>query len=533
MSAQEANRSVIERAAALQMSEVLEDPDQLRALIVQLGDQATVSELKVLWETAVAQKALASVLIANGDGTAITEERFAGWAAGESVLRTALASSVSAGTLEMELEQYWLAYVARQAMDVLIPHMRRLEALLERQHAILGFHYADEQGNDFRANERRLSAILVAQTTSPAARLEAATAILAAADRYRTLLFNKLTPLMSEIVQANKRCSSLVALCEASLFSELNRWSELTNALVGARTYGMKHLSTSLELDTVIPNDVVEGKGTTTEKGEDALGPEATQRMKTLAMSMAETLAQSIHVEQSIRDERTELVNQLLASQRPGTLERSDAVTISSVRSHPIEARMWFRSLKVAWYGAFAFGVLLSWIAAETTQQLLILAGVVGVLMFGVRTLVLYILLGRTTMFEKADSDFVDLDVIEEIMIQKGEFDPSTFGHLRVRYGRRAPKHAVSAFIEGQLKEARSKKRDILSDADRRGASVSIESLRNSVLRSASDMSQEERETQLTLLEVWLLRMEVRYGAEIPVSAADAEVDLLSSEAQR
>lgn len=121
MSAQEANRSVIERAAALQMSEVLEDPDQLGALIVQLGDQATMSELKVLWETAVAQKALASVLLANGDGTAITEDRFAGWAAGESVLRTALTSSVSAGTLETELEQYWLACVARQAMDVLIP----------------------------------------------------------------------------------------------------------------------------------------------------------------------------------------------------------------------------------------------------------------------------------------------------------------------------------------------------------------------------------------------------------------------------
>lgn len=512
-----------ERAAAMQLSDRLEDPQELRDLLISRGDEISASELRVLWETAAAQKAQGEVLIADGDANPQSAERLLAWSSSESVLNSALRANVKSDELLQALHDWYVGQRASRALPLLGPRIRRFESLLNRQQAIFYFHYTDDGSNDYRLQEQRLSAIVAAIETAHADRVETAKAIVTANQRYKSIIFNRLTPLSSEVESTFEKCRPLVEVCDATLFPELHRWCELTSQVVQSRKKAALHLATSLELDTVIPNDVLSRPIPSKEGEELCLSQEASDKMRSLGASLLDLLDAGVRVELRIKEERQSLVEKLVPSSEIEKAKPDGDPHITRVPTrHPIERKAWFRAGKVVWWTVIAIGCLLAGVIAPSLGDFVGASLVVVTIMLGLRSLFYYIALGRPTLFEKPNSEFVDLEVLEQTMIEAGnEVDNSKFEPLRSRFGSRVPRQAMAAFIETQMSKSKAKKQEVLREADRTGNTVSIESLRNRLEGSTSEASS-------AWIESWLLRLEVKHGATIPLSIADAELDALT-----
>ena len=87
------------------------------------------------------------------------------------------------------------------------------------------------------------------------------------------------------------------------------------------------------------------------------------------------------------------------------------------------------------------------------------------------------------------------------------------------------------AFLDRELSSVRSEKKRILAEADREGETVNVESLRASLTASQEQASEAERNENALFFDRYLLRLEVKYGPEIPVSVVDHEADALDSHA--
>lgn len=510
-----------ERAAAIQLSDRLEDPQELRDLLISRGDDISASELRVLWETAAAQKAQGEVLIADGDANPQSAERLLAWSSSESVLNSALRANVKSDELSQALHDWYVGQRGSRALPLLAPRIRRLESLLNRQQAIFHFHYTDDGSNDYKLQEQRLSAIVAAIETAHADRVETAKAIVTANQRYKSIIFNRLTPLSSEVESTFEKCRPLVEVCDAALFPELHRWRELTSQVVLSRKKAALHLATSLELDTVIPNDVLSRPIPAKEGEELCLSQEASDEMRSLGASLLDLLDAGVRVELRIKEERQSLVEKLVPSSEIEKAKPDGDSRITRVTRHPIERKAWFRAGKVVWWTSIASGCLLAGVIAPSLGEFVGASLVVVAIMLGLRSLFYYIALGRPTLFEKPNSEFVDLEVLEQTLIEAGnEVDSSKFENLRSRFGSRVPRQAMRAFIETQMSKSKAKKQEVLREADRTGSTVSIESLRDRLEGSASEVSS-------AWIESWLLRLEVKHGATIPISIADAELDAL------
>jgi hypothetical protein len=151
-------------------------------------------------------------------------------------------------------------------------------------------------------------------------------------------------------------------------------------------------------------------------------------------------------------------------------------------------------------------------------------------MLYAIKAAVFYVALGRTTLLEPSGSGFVDLDMFEQEVSERvdsgGNEFASAIGEFRRRYGTRVPVQVIQTFVRNRLSSIQTEKKRILADADRQGKTISVASLRASVL--AARPSDVDLDQYLLGSERWLLRLEVKHGSEIPVSVADEEADALS-----
>ena len=133
-----------------------------------------------------------------------------------------------------------------------------------------------------------------------------------------------------------------------------------------------------------------------------------------------------------------------------------------------------------------------------------------------------YVSRAATRVHEPAGSGFVDLAVLERSLSDGGaDAFPQEFASLRSRYGPRVPASIVKAITDRELAKIQETKRQILSQSDSEGKSISISSLRARLTKAYEGHSGLARQGLIAQTEQWLLELEVRYGAEIPLSAAD------------
>ncbi len=245
-----------EDIVAFESSTDIADPDLLVALL-QKYPQATATQVKRLWEIAVAQSALAEVQVANADKSLQARHRLEVWTASASALRDSLVPIVGAEN-EQTLKTYWEESRAVKAFPFLAARARYLETALDCQRSLIGFHY-DEKGNSYKQQEAEISARVSADSTSEAERIVAAKEIIAALDRYRAIYAPTLEKATSAVDQAFARCGPFVPLFSKENHPEVGRWYELTQQLIAARKAAVANVMHSIEWDRVLPEAVMGG----------------------------------------------------------------------------------------------------------------------------------------------------------------------------------------------------------------------------------------------------------------------------------
>jgi hypothetical protein len=78
----------------------------------------------------------------------------------------------------------------------------------------------------------------------------------------------------------------------------------------------------------------------------------------------------------------------------------------------------------------------------------------------------------------------------------------------------------------------RSEKRRIIAAADREGKAIKIDELRKTIRESLAQLPEPEQDAATNAMELLLLRLEVKHGQDIPVLAANEELDRLESAAE-
>lgn len=161
--------------------------------------------------------------------------------------------------------------------------------------------------------------------------------------------------------------------------------------------------------------------------------------------------------------------------------------------------------------------------ATESVQSWITGTAIGVVLFIGVKSAVLFVVLGRTTLHERPGSGFIDLDEFRQEMLVRGSLDDSMsaeFDKLRERYGRRIPAPILQGWLDRSLSDLRDEKRTVIADADRQGTTISVDSLRRTLLARS-----EATDEYLAYCDELLLRLEVEHGPEIPLSVVSEIAD--------
>jgi hypothetical protein len=176
---------------------------------------------------------------------------------------------------------------------------------------------------------------------------------------------------------------------------------------------------------------------------------------------------------------------------------------------------------------------------SATWSQFVIAALAGAGVLYAIKAAVFYVVLGRTTLHEPAGSGFIDLDMFEQEMFERADGSANdgsgnandefqrAIREFRTRYGARVPVQVIQTFVRNRLSSIQKEKKRILTDADRQGKTISVDSLGASIM--AAQPSGVDRDDYLLSCERLLVRLEVKHGPEIPVSVVDEEADALSA----
>jgi hypothetical protein len=515
------------------------DPTEFQDLVAQ-REQTTVAQAQRLWEIATRQSILVDMRVADGDDSAFALQLQTYWStAGESFLK-ALIPNLTSEDAETTLRNYWAQNRASEAASRFIPPVREAEEALGHQLRLIQFHWDD--GNAYRQREQELSTE-VSDATDAASAQAAATKLIAENERYRRIYLSKLLRATSEVKAAFARCERFVPLFPREHYPEIFRWAELTALVVAAREAAVAHITRSLDFDASLPNQVLAGNVKEDFSAADrrlVLNESASTRVKEYVLEAAELLKNSAQVETRFAEERDDLARRLIGEPTPPSdaaaeRERTENSTSHKRLTHPLERRPWFRVVRVGWWVTAAILILFAAAITPTWSAFVVAAMVIVGVLIGVQRVAFYILLGRTTLWEPAGSGFIDVDVFEEevadrsSIVEANERFTAVLRNLRSRYGRRVPVDVIRGSVERELSSIQEEKRRVLVDADSKGASISISELRKTLNCKSADYPEGiQRERFRHSCELLVTRLEVKYGPEIPASAADAEAELLS-----
>jgi len=151
-----------------------------------------------------------------------------------------------------------------------------------------------------------------------------------------------------------------------------------------------------------------------------------------------------------------------------------------------------------------------------------------------------YVTLGRTTATEVPGTGFLDLDELRNEFTGLEANDPKLYQELvapyldswKTQFGRRVPLQAYEAFrkrIDNEINAIQEKKQKLIDDAAKKGATLDIAALRKSMEKSKSEYKGADRQDYAREIDAWLIRLEAKYGASIPVDEASRILDELEA----
>lgn len=227
---------------------------------------------------------------------------------------------------------------------------RKIEDILTQQHDRIAFHHNDE-ANDYRVQERRLSALMLDKTLSNEEHLRHARAIVKLADTYEQGFVRRLLDLNNEIERELLGFKQLLnSLPPQTIESEndvsrLQRWIRLSEELHQARAIATTSgVANNVALDKWIPNIVIQNDG----RVDMTLSPSDQEQLKKQTADVA-FVNDALAKENRIQAER-ELLTRELFPAKENERPQSTAVPQPPLKTpHPLEGKAWFRLVKVVY----------------------------------------------------------------------------------------------------------------------------------------------------------------------------------------
>lgn len=420
-----------------------------------------------------------------------------------------------------------------------------IEELFVHQYDRIGFHN-DEVGNHYRVQEGHLGSLMLDESLTDEKRKEAAEALLRLTDTYKDGFLHSLQSLDDDIrrellsfEEALNAISDDIA--DPHVLERLRRWLSLSAELFVARRNATKSVFLRVETDRTVPSMVIKHNGRT----DTTLTKEETQIFAETLAHATVLLKQSYEDNERIQTERLQLakifsqtVEPAQANEKPGV----GAVVRPPPKTHPLESRAWFRLVKVVYVALWVLAIGVCIVLGISGEPSLLVGSAV---VFAAALIVLkkgfyYVTLGRTTAAEPPGTGFIDLDELRDDFAGLQASDPKTYQTMvapmfeswRAQYGRRVPIHAFDHFrkrIDAELESIREKKQKIIDDAVKKGTTLEVARLRESLEKAKAEHKGSEREAFVRHVDSWIMRLEAQYGTAIPIDEASRLLDELEA----
>jgi hypothetical protein len=427
-------------------------------------------------------------------------------------------------------------------MAELVELANRIEELFAKQYTRIAFHL-NQTGNDYRENESRLSTPMLDATLTNEQHLEYAQQVIALADDYKQRFLVPLhaiePELRNSLAEFERTFGTLRNQLDPSKQNEIATWLALSRKLSEIRSVVVGAVGANIGFDTFTPHKIVESGG----RIDVTFSVEESRNFQESMRAYSQTIKTSAAREEEIEKQRDPLTQRLFPNQIPAPeIEPSKAVKTPAI--HPLEGKVWFRLLKVIYFGAWVVGlgaVALVSYATNSFPTFIIGVVVVAAALLAVQKLFYYVALGRTSSLEKPGQGFIDLEELRAELAQVRVDTPDVyervvapgFASWKERYGRRVPVHelkVVLAKVDVELAEIRAKRQKAGENIARTGATLDIPSLRARLERSKAEYKGPNPIAYTQALDKFLVSLEVKYGKAIPVAEAEKLLSQLEDE---
>jgi hypothetical protein len=439
---------------------------------------------------------------------------------------------------------------APDAISELTQLGREIDELFGQQYDRLCFHN-DETENAYRRDEDRISSLIVADGISDEKRKEFAQSLIAHVSRYRDSFVKSLLALDDEIGLRIAAFAERVEKLAGNAPDDSNealrmvrRWVVLSRELHAVRAEGSKGLELRVESDTVLPKKILRNDGNKDIPFSAEEGAAFQQTMAEVGALLKHSHEENLRVEA----ERKPLSLSLFGTPpQPAAPDPPSPQPSPVIVSHPLQGKAWFRTLKVLylvlWMVAAAICGLMSYFGSETAT--VFWAGVISAAVLIIAKKVFYyITLGRTTAMEKPGSGFVDLGDMESTFATLQSNSPDLYTSVvepylnawKKQYGRRIPQHAFGELqqrINKELSDLGQQKKKLIDDAMKEGKMLDLTSLRARMEKTKAEYMGADREDYVRGIDIWLMKLEAKYGTAIPLDEASQMLDDLEAKIRK
>lgn len=426
--------------------------------------------------------------------------------------------------------------------------VRKIDEKFVQQLDRIAFHQNDEE-NDYKVQERRLSSLMLDKSISDEKHVEYARTIIGLSDSYRQGFLCSLQKLNDEIgqelveFQELLKTSSTRASDNQKIAADMDRWLCLSKELQEARLIATNFIIKQTEIDKFIPTIIVRNIG----RADIPLSVEESTEFQAWA-GTSFLMKESYENNQRIQLEREPLKERLLPIENEAGVPTHTPVIPQRIAKsiHPLESKVWFRFLKVAYVALWVAGLGVSAMIAygvDSISTFLIGAFIVSIVLIIGKMVFYYITLGRTTANEKPGKGFVDLEELRNDFATVHVNSPDVYGEVvapfldswKVQYGRRVPIRAVDSLlqrVEHEMATIKVKKQRIIDKAAHEGSTIEISKLRENFEQEKEKFKGPHRQQCVRQLDRFLMSLEAKYGTAIPVDEASKLLDKLDDDIQ-
>jgi hypothetical protein len=427
---------------------------------------------------------------------------------------------------------------------------RKIQDLFTQQYDRIAFHHNDE-ANDYRVQERRLSALMLDKSISNEERLENARAIIKLSDTYQQTFVQRLLDLNKEIERELLGFKQLLNVLPQQTddseneISHLKQWLSLSQDLYQARMIASTSgVANNVAGDRWIPNIIIQNNG----RIDMTLNPSDQEQLKMQAADSV-LVKDAIEKDRRIQLEREPLTRQLFPADENEMKRTQPTVTPQPTAKsiHPLEGRAWFRLVKVTYIGSWIVGLGIAVVIGLGGNDAWLAVGLAGGVAVGLillKKVFYYVILGRTTATERPGRGFMDLEDLQNDLAAVRASSPDVYQRVvapffdswKQQYGRRIPLHAVDVFkkrIDEEMGEIKREKQRILDKATEKGATIDVAQLRARMEKAKAQYQGDDRAAFNRGIDQFVISLEAKYGTAIPVAEASELADQLEEDIRK